>query len=705
MSKPIVFTFLGNAKQLNKTIAGTMGGMGKLAAFAPVVGTALAGGIGLGSVKAFQTFDQAMVKSQAIMGDLTNNEMKAMEKAAREVGKTTTFSAAEAAESFFFLASAGLDAKQSIAALPEVSKFAQAGAFDMALATDLLTDAQSALGLASKDTAENMEGMSRVSNVLVKANTLANASVEQFSTSLTNKAGAALKVANKSVEEGVAVLSAFADRGIKGEAAGTALGTMMGFLATQAEKNKDKFAEFGIEILDNQGNLKNMADVMAEFEDGMGSMSDEQKAHAFRMLGINKLTKDSILSLLGSSDAIRTYQAELENAGGTVDEIAKNQLKSMSAQLDLAKSKLIDMGIGLGGVLAPHILSGVTFLSEGFDKWSKVIQDDLLPPAKDFFNRALDFGRGVLPSVVSGIRSVVGIGKDLVGFFKENNELIIGAAVGIGAVLVPAFTGWAVAAGLAAVATIAANAPLIAIGVVIGGVAALFIKLYRENDEFRAKADAMGRVLRDNVLPILAAVGNFIMHPMLPAIGSLVFWIGTKLIQALTWTYNLMSGDFARGLGVITNFMGNLKDKASEVWNNFKLGIAVIVTTFNNLPLRIGALKNKIISAIKSPFETAFNWVEDKWSKISSIFDKLFNFSGGLGIFGRAFGGPVAKGGMFNVGENGPEKVFLPKGAHVVPAHQTDSGGGNNINVNVHTNANPYEIGNEIAFQLSMGGF
>jgi len=90
--------------------------------------------------------------------------------------------------------------------------------FDMARATDLLTDAQSALGLTIRDDAiANMEEMVRVSDVLVRANTLANASVEQFSVALTTKSGAALRALNKDMEEGVAVLAAFADQGIKGE--------------------------------------------------------------------------------------------------------------------------------------------------------------------------------------------------------------------------------------------------------------------------------------------------------------------------------------------------------------------------------------------------------------------------------------------------------------------------------------------------------
>jgi len=152
--------------------------------------------VAAGSVKAFADFDSAMTQSVAIMGTQGEKMRKQMEETAKTIASKSVKSATELAESYFFLASAGLDAEQSMKALPVVTSFATAGMFDMALATDLLTDAQSALGLTVKDSEQNMKNMTRVSDVLVKANTLANASVEQFSTALTSKAGTAMKSYN-----------------------------------------------------------------------------------------------------------------------------------------------------------------------------------------------------------------------------------------------------------------------------------------------------------------------------------------------------------------------------------------------------------------------------------------------------------------------------------------------------------------------------
>lgn len=325
--------------------------VGKIAAGA----TAAVAGIAAVSVKAFADFDAALQQSVSIMGDVSDAMREDMSEAAREVAKTTTFSAEQAAESFFFLASAGLDAEQSIAALPQVASFAQAGMFDMALATDLLTDAQSALGLTSDETATNMENMARVSDVLVGANTLANASVQQFSEALTNRAGAALKATGKDIEEGVAVLAAFADQGIKGVEAGTRFDMVLRDLQTRAIKNKDAFEQFNIQVFDSEGEMRNLGDIIGEVEDALGGLSDEQARAALQTLGFTDRSVASLLALLGTSDAIKEYQSSLESMGGVTGEVADKQLNTFSAQLGLLKSAFGDVGIEIGSILVPHL--------------------------------------------------------------------------------------------------------------------------------------------------------------------------------------------------------------------------------------------------------------------------------------------------------------------------------------------------------------
>jgi TP901 family phage tail tape measure protein len=290
------------------------------------------------AVSAFKEFDSKMTQSLAIM-NTTVAEQEAMVKAAQQVAMETTISANQSAEAFFFLASAGLDAEQSIAALPQVAKFAQAGMFDMATATDLATDAQSALGLTVKDAEQNLANLTRVTDVLVKGNTLANASVQQFSEALTTKAGAALKVVNKDIEEGVAVLAVFADRGVKGAEAGDKLNQVLRDIPRATAKNSEEFAKLGLEMFDAEGNMKNVADIIEELDAVLGPMSDEMKAATLDQLGLNRGVADAVKILSGTTDQIREYEKALRDAGGTTQEISDNQLDTLQAELDILSNK------------------------------------------------------------------------------------------------------------------------------------------------------------------------------------------------------------------------------------------------------------------------------------------------------------------------------------------------------------------------------
>lgn len=354
--------------QMNNLGKQTDDSSGKLNKFGTV---AKIGAVAVGTVlvkalseatRQFIDFEDKLNQSLAIM-QTTEEQQRRMAQASREVALTSRVSASESAEAFFFLASAGLDAEQSISALPQVTKFAQAGMFDMALATDLATDSQSALGLTVKDAEQNLTNLTRVTDVLVKANTLANASVQQFAEALTTKSGSALKITNKSIEEGVAVLSAFADRGVKGAEAGEKLNQLLRDVTRAVGKNSEEFKKFNINVVDNEGNLKNLADVIDELDNGMSGLSDQQKAVLLDTLGLNRGVADAVKILSGAGDQIRDYQKALEDAGGTTQAVADNQVKSLQGQLDIMNSKFSELGFIILDELRPALETAITGMS------------------------------------------------------------------------------------------------------------------------------------------------------------------------------------------------------------------------------------------------------------------------------------------------------------------------------------------------------
>lgn len=319
-------------------------------------------------------FQSQMIQSTAIFSGMTDEMFDKMSEKARELAISFNFKPEQVAEGFFFLASAGLSAEQALAALPAVAQFAKAGMFDLAQATDLSTDALSALGLKSQDPAKNLDNLRRVMDVLVTANKQANATVEQFSRALTTRAGATLKVYNKQIEEGVAVLAAWADQGVKGEAAGTALGIVTRDLTTKAVENASAFKQAGVAVFDSSGKMRHYADIIEDLENLLRGMSDETAKATLKQLGFADRSLVFIQTLLGLSGAIRGYEANLKTAAGSTETLADTQMTAPMERFGKVVQNIKRlMQEKFGAPLLEEILKVVDRLNENFDEFGPQI--------------------------------------------------------------------------------------------------------------------------------------------------------------------------------------------------------------------------------------------------------------------------------------------------------------------------------------------
>lgn len=383
--------------------------------------------LGAASVKAFSDFDDAMTKSTAIMGDMTAEVRQSMEEQARAISRRSVTSAKDLAEAYFFLASAGLDAEQSIAALPAVEKFAVAGAFDMAKATDLLTDAQSALGLTTKDSNKNLKNMKALSDVLLKANTLANASVEQFSVALVTKSAAAMRLLNKDMEEGVAVLAAFADQGVKAELAGEKLSIVLRDLQTATLKEASTWKKMGLFVFDANEKMLPLADIIEQLEDRFEGLTDKQKKMAAEMLGFQDRSFSAIQTLFGTSQKIRDYEKALRAAGGVTEEVANKQLKSFASQMKIVFNNVVDVSIEIGRTLAPFVAKVAEQIRRFTDFWRSLSEE-----TKGFVVQAAAVAASLGP-VLLGMGALIGGVKILSVFFAGLASVLTPTVLGLGA--------------------------------------------------------------------------------------------------------------------------------------------------------------------------------------------------------------------------------------------------------------------------------
>ena len=153
-----------------------------------LAGTAAAvAAVGAVSVKTGKEFDTAMSQVAATMGKTMQemqNEVGSVELAwgdfsgnlreyALEMGKHTAFSASQAAEALNYMALAGYDTQTSMSMLPNVLNLAAAGGMELATASDMVTDTQSAFGISLARTSQMVDEMA-------KAASTGNTSVQQL---------------------------------------------------------------------------------------------------------------------------------------------------------------------------------------------------------------------------------------------------------------------------------------------------------------------------------------------------------------------------------------------------------------------------------------------------------------------------------------------------------------------------------------------
>lgn len=311
-------------------------------------------------------FDKAMTESLAIMDNVTPKIRRDMEEVARTISETSKYSATEAAKGYYHLASAGYTAVESMKLLPVTTKFAQAGVMDLAKATELLAGAQQSLGMRMKDPVENAREMARVADVLTEANNRALGTIEDFAQAITNKAGAQLKIYNKTVEEGTAALMALASQNVKGRLAGQQLYMVMRDLARFSLKNVDAWKQYKVAVFDGTGQMRNIGNILMDMERAFGKLSTVQQTAAWSQMGFTDRTRAAIQYLLYSGKAIKDYERALLSAAGSTEKVAAKQMEAFANKLSVLWNKIKNVVIELFRAFVPTIEGKVIPVIERF---------------------------------------------------------------------------------------------------------------------------------------------------------------------------------------------------------------------------------------------------------------------------------------------------------------------------------------------------
>lgn len=400
----------------------------KAAAAASAAATAAVGAFAASSVKTGMEFDKSMSQVAATMGK-TVDEVQDLRAFAQEMGATTAFSATEAADALNYMALAGYDAETSMAMLPNVLNLAAAGSIDLASASDMITDAQSALGLTLEQTNAMVDQMA-------KASSKSNTSVAQLGEAILTVGGTAQYMAGGTQELNT-VLGVLADNGIKGSEGGTHLRNMLLKLSAPTADATKLLNSLGVQVFDAQGNMRSFTQIFPELNAAMSSLTDQERLDAMATL-FNSRDIASATALLGTTtERWEELGAAIGDSAGAAEQMAKTQLDNLAGDITLFKSALEGAQIALSDQLTPSLREFVQFGSGALGELTTAFQEGGLDGAMDAMGGILSDGLNMIigqaPGFIqAGMRLLGALGQGLL----DNLPTITSAALTIALMLV-----------------------------------------------------------------------------------------------------------------------------------------------------------------------------------------------------------------------------------------------------------------------------
>ena len=410
------------------------GGAMKVVGGAIAGATAAVGAFGASAVSAGMSFDSAMAQVAATSGksmEQLNSEVVTvgdftgtLRDFAQEMGATTAFSATQSAEALNYMALAGYDATTSVQMLPQVMNLAAAGSMDLARASDMLTDAQTALGLTIPETEQMV-------NKMATAAANSNTSVEQLGDAILTVGGTA-KTLKGGTTELTTVLGKLADNGIKGAEAGTHLRNIMLAMNPTTDAAANAWESLGVQAYDAEGNLRPLQDTFQDLSKAMEGMTDQQKTQLIQDM-FNKTDLASVNALLSTTSEQWSKLSDTidKSAKSTAaSDMAKTQLENLSGAVTYFKSALEGVQIAVSDQLTPTLVEFVNLGTDGLSRLTEAFKNDGISGAMQVLGdvisealakiieklpQAIEAGMSLLSAVAEGIISNLPMIMDAAG--------------------------------------------------------------------------------------------------------------------------------------------------------------------------------------------------------------------------------------------------------------------------------------------------
>ena len=549
--------------------------------------------LGTASVTTAANFESSMSQVQATMGITKDamstvngqsvNTMKTLSDLAKKMGSETAFSASECAEALNYLALAGYDTQQMCDTLPTVLNLAAAGDIALADASDMVTDAMSALGMGVDEAGTMVDQMAKTASTT-------NTSVAQLGEGILTIGATAKSVKGGTAELNTA-LGILANNGIKGAEGGTHLRNIILSLQNPTDKAAAQMEALGLSVYDSEGNMRSMNDILGDLNKSMDGMTSAEKSNIISTI-FNKTDLSSVNALLANTgDTWDSLQKSITDSGGAAQQMADTQLDNLQGQITILKSALEGLAISFGELLMPAIKQIVGWVQKFVD-WLNGLSE------------------GTKKTVVTIALLAAALGPVLIVIGK------VISAVGTIMTIVPKIAGVinTVKGAFAALNTTMLANPIVLIIAAIAALVAAFIYLWNNCDGFRQFWIDLWENVKQVAITVWNAIKAFFSQvwEAIKTIFSTVF----EVIKTLVTTY------FNLYKTIIETVFNVIKTVITTIWEAIK---GVFTTVFNVIKTLVTTYFNiykTIIQTVLTVIQTVITTV---WNTIKTVITTVLN--------------------------------------------------------------------------------
>lgn len=741
-----------NASSSTSKIGGAFKTVGKVAKTAMAAGSAAAVAFTKTSIDAGMNFDTAMSQVAATMGT-TVDKIGNVEAKAEEMGRTTKYTATEAAEGMNILAQAGLSADEQISGIGTVLNLASAGAMS-------LEESASYTAGAVKGFGDSMGNASYYADLMAKGATLANTNVRGLGEAFSGSAATA-KNYGQSADSVTLSLLRLAEQNVTGSEASTALNRAMADLYTPTDNASKALDQLKVSAYKTNGEAKDFNDLVDELNGSLQGMTAEQKNNAlatiFTTQGLQAFNK-----MTASSDAtVQKFWKGIQDSSGSAAQQAATQLDNLKGDITLLSSATEGLELGFYNTFSgairgaiKGITSEVSGLAEAMESggisgaFSKLAQDAInfsgqLPGLTKIGG---DLINGLISSVTQNSGSITTAVGQLLNNLASTISVGLNVFTSVGVNLlttiasgmtqgIPTFLGQAlpmltqfteslrsnagklINAGLALIQNIAQGL-INSIPVLIAYVPTIITNL--------------AGIINDNAPKILATGVTIVTNLAIGLVRAIPLLIANlpKIITAIVSIFTAFNW-FSLGKNIVTgiikgvkNLPSLLKTAAKNAVNGFKGAfkgngiLSAVKGAFTKIPSAVKSIFTKAVSLVKS-FPGRFkNALKFSWSLPHLNLPHL-SVSGGKAPFGiggkgslpsfhiswykKAMESPYvfSDATLFGAGEAGDEMLY-GRSRLMSDIKEATQGTKNDVTINVTVNGadNPEEWGRRMASEL-----